>query len=276
LDQDGRYSEFDEATWENLRQELARDLDANPDAEVLRSATADRLYWLREEIKQSKSPIPLYDRLIAAEPTWQNYRGRAQAHFDAKHWDLAARDELEAARLRGDRYWRDCIPSPPDDLGNIGYRLVYAAGRPREQYELALRWAEAKSRAGVVDPPAPGQAGPGHIRQIISLAQFRLGRYSDALATLRQIDVPRVSAAAGMLMSPWNLLRIRSPSFAIVPPPPIDLVIRAMCHHRLGQTRAAEMDLHAASHVFEKEGIHDVQRPLLREAELLIEGKGKP
>jgi hypothetical protein len=101
LDQGGRYSEIDEATWENLRQELARDLDANPDASVLRAATTDRLYWLREEIKQSKSSLPLYDRLIAAEPTWQNYSGRAKAHFDAEHWDLAARDELEAARLRG-------------------------------------------------------------------------------------------------------------------------------------------------------------------------------
>jgi hypothetical protein len=50
-----------------------------------------------------------------------------------------------------------------------------------------------------------------------------------------------------------------------------------MCHYRLGQTKEAEMDLHAASHVFEKEGFSDAQQPpLLQEAELLIEGKTKP
>jgi hypothetical protein len=113
LDQGGRYSEIDEATWENQRQELARDLDANPDASVLRPAAADRLYWLREEIKQSKSPLPLYDRLVAAEPTWQNYSGRAKAHFDAEHWDLAARDELEAARLGGTGIGATAIHTPP-------------------------------------------------------------------------------------------------------------------------------------------------------------------
>jgi hypothetical protein len=273
LDQDGRYSAIDEATWENQRQELAHDLDANPDASILRSAVSDRLYWLREEIKQSKSPLPLYNRLIAAEPTWLNYRGRARALYDAEHWDLAARDELEAARLRGDRYWRDGNRYADD--WRIGNRLVYAPGRPREQYELALRWAEAKSRAGVIDPGLPGQAGQEPSRQIISLAQFRLGRYSDALATLRQIDVPRVSAAAGMLMSPWNLLTIRNHAFAIAVPPPVDLIVRAMCHYRLGQPKA-EISVHAARHVLEKDGGSDEQRALLREAELLIEGKGKP
>jgi hypothetical protein len=49
-----------------------------------------------------------------------------------------------------------------------------------------------------------------------------------------------------------------------------------MCHYRLGQTKAAEISPHAARHVLEKEGIHDEQRPLLREAELLIEGKAEP
>jgi serine/threonine protein kinase/WD40 repeat protein len=281
LDERGRFSKFDEATWENLRQELSHDLDANPDASILRSAVSDRLYWLREEIKQSKSPIPLCDRLIEAEPTWLNYSGRAKAHFDAEHWDLAVRDQLDAARLRGDRYWRyDNSFTDPFTYLVPGTRLVQSPGLPREQYELALRWAEARNRAGAADSTLLGdrhgdRTRPGQMasRQVISLAQFRLGRYSDALATLRQSDVPKVSAAAGMLMSPWNLLTIQNDSFIVAP---IDLAVRAMCHHHLGQPKAAEICLRMTRELLGNEGGSVEQRALLREAELLIEGNAKP
>ena len=95
--------------------------------------------------------------------------------------------------------------APIADLG----RLAIVSFKPlvvREQYELALRWTEAKSRAGVIDPSLLGQAAHESSRQIISLAQFRLGRYSDALATLRQNDAPKLSHVAGALMSPWTSL----------------------------------------------------------------------
>ncbi len=291
LDQDGRYSEFDEATWENQRQELAHDLDANPDASVLRSAVSDRLYWLREEIKQSKYPLPLYDRLIAAEPTWQNYSGRAKVHIDLEHWDLAARDELEAGRLAGIRYWLQGAGGP-FTTWKIGDRLVYAPGRSREQYELALRWAEARSRAGVTGTPLGGEMAS---RPIISLAQFRLGRYADALATLRQNDVPKLSHVVGALMSPWNLLTFIERKKAGWPNPPgralsaedwqtlglftfypMDLVMRAMCLHQLGQPKEAETCLNMTRELLGKEGGAVEQRALLREAELWIEGKAKP
>jgi hypothetical protein len=287
LDQGGRYSAIDEATWENLRQELARDLDANPDAEVLRSAVSDRLYWLREEIKQSKSPLPLYDRLIAAEPTWQNYSGRAKVHFDLEHWDLAARDELEAGRLAGNRYWLQS-GGGPFTTWRIGNRLVQALGRPREQYELALRWAQAKSRAGVAVSHLGGEMAS---REIIGLAQFRLGRYSDALATLRQSDAPKLSHVAGALMSPWNLLTFIEQKNVMHPPvalsaeywqittqftfDPMDLAVRAMCHHQLGQPKEAETCLRMSRDLVGKGGAVE-QQALLREAELLIEGKAKP
>ncbi len=287
LDQGGRYSAIDEATWENLRQELARDLEANPEASALRPAAAGRLYWLREEIKQSKSPLLLYDRLVAAEPTWRNYSGRAQAQFNAEHWDLAARDELEAARLRGDRYWRDGDPftHPDRDLWTIGNHLVEVPGRPREQYELALRWAEAKSRAGVINPKRPGPADQEPSRQLISLAQYRLGRYSDALAGLRQSDVAKLSQVACALMSPWNLLTFTEqrkenplpfPSNKTSLERAIGLAVRAMCHHQLGQPKEAETCLRMSRELMGKEGGSDEEQALMREAEFLIEGKGRP
>ena len=85
LDEGGRFSKFDEATWEKSRLELARLLDANPNAQSLRSAVTDRLYWLRQEIKdlpdKDSPPSPLLlDRLIAADRSWSNFRRRAAAH----------------------------------------------------------------------------------------------------------------------------------------------------------------------------------------------------
>jgi hypothetical protein len=280
LDQGGRYSAIDEATWENVRQELARDLDANPDAEVLRSATTDRLYWLRQEIEGTSAPLPLLDRLVAAEPTWTNYDRRAQVHIGLEQWYQAILDELEAARLAGDRYWRY---GPAGWM--LGARIVQIPGRPHEQYELALRWAEARNRAGVSEVGGGGLLLPSSRvavssmmgrTSMIGLAQYRLGRYSDALATLQNRDVPMLSVAAGMLMSPWNLLTIRNDSFTFEP---IDLIVRAMCHHQLGQPKAAGICLRMARETWRmaKEGRSSAEEEaLLREAELLIEGKAKP
>jgi hypothetical protein len=101
------------------------------------------LYWLRQEIQGSSAPLALLDRLVAAEPTWPNYAQRAAAHEKEQHWDLAMRDELEAARLAGDRFWLggsqikgDAVTNKGDELA---FRVVQRPDRPREQYELVLR-----------------------------------------------------------------------------------------------------------------------------------------
>jgi hypothetical protein len=128
---------------------------------------------------------------------------------------------------------------------------------------------------------------------MIGLVQFRLGRYADALASLWQRDVPKLSHAAGMLMSPWNLLTIieespieKSPmwrGFDFMPWTitqfafePMDLAVRAMCHHHLGQPKEAGACLWHVRELLGKEGGSVEQRVLLREAETLIQGKGRP
>ena len=134
---------------------------------------------------------------------------------------------------------------------------------------------------------------------MIGLVQFRLGRYADSLATLRQSDVPKVSHATGTLMSPWNLLTIieyKSPP-GLGPrgmPPggtpewhawqtitnftfePMDLAVRAMCYHHLKQPKEAAAYLRHTRELLGNEKGSDEQRALLREAETLIEGKAKP
>lgn len=222
--------------------------------------------------------MPLLDRLVAAEPTWRNYDQRARVHIGLRQGYEAIRDELEAARLLGDWYWFERYS--PDGWTFGASIIVQTPGRPREEYELALRWVEANKRAGVSDDPT---------RPLIpSLAQFRLGRYADALATLRQSDVPKLSRAAGMLMSSWNLLTIigYNESKPRIPRKwqrttqldldPMDLAVRAMCHHHLGQPNEAAVYLRQTRDLLGKEGGTVEQRALLREAETLIEGKARP
>ncbi len=288
LDENGRFSKFDEPTWETERVELARLLDANPKAQSLRSAVIDPMYWLRQEIKDKDDPsaLPLVDRLVAAEPTWQHYSQRAAIHAKLEHWDLAIQDELEAARLAGERYW---VKGSSFADWQVGARSVQVPGRPREQYERALRWVEARTRAGVDDEQRSflGEYLPRRTT-IAGLALFRLGRYAEALAALQKSDVPMYSGAAGMLMSRWNLLTV-VPFFRDNFRPedimlkefsfdPVDLLVRAMCHHRLGRPKEANACLNQARGILPKnaEAINLDQRPFLSEAESLIEGKPRP
>ena len=75
-------------------------------------------------------------------------------------------------------------------------------------YELAQSWTEARIRAGVSGYSSIQSNGwfNGPSPKLTSgLIQFRLGRYADALATLRSNDIPKLSQTAGMFMSPWSL-----------------------------------------------------------------------
>ena len=290
LDEAGRFSKLDEAAWEKARLELAHLLGANPNAQSLRAAVSDPLYWLRQEIEDSKSRspsdslLPLITRLIAAEPTWPNYSQRAEAHVEQKHWDLAIQDNLEAARLTGERYW---LGSTSSDW-QVGARSVQAPGHSKEQYERALRWVEARTLAGVVDLPVYLDQYRPRRTVIASLALFRLGRYAEALAALQKSDVSMYSGAAGMLMSRWNLLtvvpffpdnsRIEHIMLKEFSFDPVDLLVRAMCHHHLGHPKEAKARLNEARDILPKnaEAIDADQRAFLREAESLIEGKPRP
>ncbi len=287
LDENGRFSKFGEATWEKARLDLAQLLDADPNAQSLRAAVTDNLYWLRQEIKYSPAPLPLLDRLIALEPTWPNYRERAAAHAKLEHWDLAMRDELEAAQLTGERYWRE--GSPFSDW-MLGARMVQTPGRPREQYELALRWGEARIRAGIDlggqrgGVVLTGKPNQPFVRRTFSpaLVQFRLNRYAEALALIRKGDVPKLAQATGMLMSPWNVWTnfdqpneafdlTLHPLFAV---DPIELCVRAMCHHHLEQPKEAQACLRQVHELEAASGPEG--EAFVREAEALIEGKPRP
>jgi hypothetical protein len=281
LDRSGRFTKFDETTWERMRLELAHLLDANPNAQSLRTAVSDPMYWLRQEIKDSSAPLALLGRLVAAEPTWPNYAQRAAVEEKERHWDLAIRDELEAARLAGERYW---LGGSQINGYDLAFRAVQAPDRPREQYERARHWAEARTRAGV-SYEQENLDGDRRRYLLAGLLLFRLGRYAEALAALRTIDRRFLVDAASMLMSPWSIARLvcYSPSphgFELDirknVPDPVDLLVRAMCHHHLGHPKEARACLQQARGILAKNGNDAEPARFLHEAESLIEGEPRP
>ncbi len=307
LDEGGQYSKLDEAGWEVLRQDLALHLESDANAQILRSAATDRLYWLREEIRVAKKDkqLPLCDRLVVAEPTWVNFGQRAKAHADLQHWDLAIRDELEAARLAGERYWAH--GSLFDDL-MLADHIVHMKSHPRDHYELALQWLTARHLAGVGESKLTPVSSPARSRStyLTGLAQYRLGLFSDALATLGTHDIPLIADACAILMSPWNQLIFTGNPFDadyISPnafegmfrnlPPGLtpeqekillhyhyfninNLAIRAMCQHQLHHFYEAKSYLRIARDMLGSGKRDADEYDLLREAEILIEGKVRP
>jgi hypothetical protein len=208
------------------------------------------------------------------------------AHAKLEHWDLAIQDDFEAARLAGERYW---LGGTPFSDWQVGARSVQAPDHPQEQYERALRWVEARTRAGIEDKAALDLLTYLPRRAVISgLALFRLRCYAEALATLRKSDVPMLSEAAGMLMSPWNLLTMMTYTYPDSFEPeirirrnyfdPVDLLVRAMCHHRMGNPKEANACLNQARGILPKDekAIDAAHRAFLREAESLIERKPRP
>jgi WD40 repeat protein len=211
LDGESRFSPYDEKEWQKAREKLSQQLPDNNEAQSLRPAAMDRLYWLRCEIENSNDAtarLSLLDRLVASEPIWRNYAWRAGAHVALGHWDPAIQDDLDAARLAGQRYWHGAYPGLP---WQVAAHSVQFPGQPREQYQRALEWVEARTQAKVSDEPSNSIQ---HVIEykprrttIAGLALFRLGRYADALTTLHRSDAPMVAEAAGMLMSPWNAMK---------------------------------------------------------------------
>jgi Tfp pilus assembly protein PilF len=109
----------------------------------------------------------------------------------------------------------------------------------------ALRQAEVAVRL------APGNAP---ILNTLGVAQYRVGRYADALATLTKSEKLNATQEG---------------------PHPADLAFLTMVRHRLGQKDEAKATLDRLRKVLKQEGW--VENPeavgFLREAEELIEGK---
>jgi Flp pilus assembly protein TadD len=217
----------------------------SPDGKRLASALSEEPEKVWVKVWEA-SPVP------AAVWGQRELVSRVHALFE----ELGSREEVLA------RLFKDTTLSEPDrdfalqvaqthsedpqQLNAAAWKVVKAAGLAREAYALALRQAEAAARL------APGD---GTILNTLGVAQYRMGRHADAVATLTQSDK-------------FNAARFKSSI-------PADLAFLAMAQHQLGRKEQAQATLARL-----REAMKQLQRAndpesqgFLREAEGLIEGR---
>jgi tetratricopeptide (TPR) repeat protein len=272
LDQGGEYLPWDERKWELNRQALARTLSGISSDVWLSPVACDTLFWLREEIAASGNDfgtippksLPLLDRLVASEPTWENYTTRANCRNSAGQYYLAIQDALEANRLAG------VLIDPFSSQWN--WYTGLQSGLNREHYELALRWEEAWRAAGNLNR-----------RLEFPLVLYRLGRYAESLDVLREEeekDFPVQIGRTLLTTTTAPLHRLVASAFPKNQAPTLRVntftALRAMCHDKLGQPDLALLFLGVANQQRredEKRGEGQRIIPLYREAVELITGK---
>jgi len=281
LDPGGTTLPLDEAKWDERRRQLARRLDGHAAPFPIGQPASDRWYWLRRQADRAgteEEKIKYLDRLIAMEPTWQNYQLRAHAYDWRNHYRESAMDILEAGKRAGRGYWHHL--SRQIDLLD---RLDRPTGTP-EDYQVGLRLAEPISAADPEDR---------EYRIRLAIALYRVSRYAEALSLLEgwQRDRERTTASKVgqfFLLGPYAALLESQP---VVMGTMQARAFRAMTYHSLGQVeqaRAALADFRALGnerggpqfngdsrgleHWYESTRYRD----RLREAEALIEGRPQP
>jgi tetratricopeptide (TPR) repeat protein len=227
----GLFEPDDEATWERNRRELAKRAQPAGEFPFPGPFASDPLFWLRRAYKEAEKvedKLPLVERLVAAEPSWQNYLHRAYVYAQTGRGPDAIRDDLRAREMaRGD------FEVDPDERGMGAERAVPAVlakpDWPKEEYELALRWLDAAD---------PGAAS------LRALALYRLGRPADALRALASLGLPRPTDAATGLTSPWAAMAVayahaEAAGGGRQGDTTLPLVVEALCHQKLGRPEAA-------------------------------------
>jgi hypothetical protein len=134
-------------------------------------------------------------------------------------------------------------------LNEAAWKVVAAPGAGKADYARALRQAEAAAGLG------PGQA---NILNTLGIAQYRVGRYAEALATLARAEEIEAKLAP--------FVRNSQPS---------DLAFMAMAEHRLGKKVEARATLGRLREVVKQPtwAANAEAQGFLREAQALIEGK---
>jgi WD40 repeat protein len=153
--------------------------------------------------------------------------------------DVTISEPVRQRALALTRDWPEDVDAGA--LCRASWRVVRQPNPDPAQYEKALRQAETACRA---DPDN------GTFLNTLGVAQYRAGRYQDALATLRRAD--RLNKGI-----------------------PEDLAFLAMTQHRLGRKEEAQANLARLREVMKdrRRSQDEEAQAFLREAEALVEGK---
>jgi hypothetical protein len=155
------------------------------------------------------------------------------------HADEKFRAELMA---RAERYVQ-----VPEDLNDASWKIVREPNAKPEDYQRALLQAEAACSL---------QAGAGYFLTTLGVAQYRLGKYAEALRTLAQSDKLNGQGFDTSLS--------------------IDLAFLAMTEYRLDHKDKAQHYLNRLREARKQERWYRNNEPaaFLREAETLLQGGG--
>jgi WD40 repeat protein len=131
----------------------------------------------------------------------------------------------------------------PAALNEAAWQVVRTTGLTKEEYTLALRRAECAVKTA---------AGDGMYLSTLGVAQYRMGRYADALATLAESEK-------------LNTMPLVQPA---------DIAFQAMAHHRLAHKAQGDATLARLRETMKHpRWVDDFEaQSFLREAETLIRG----
>jgi WD40 repeat protein len=151
-------------------------------------------------------------------------------------------DDVRELALRWAQQRRD----DPEHLNDASWAIVCTADAPPEHYRQALHAAEAACRL---------EPGESTYLTTLGVAQYRVGRYRDALTTLTQAEPLNAERYGGSI--------------------PADLAFRAMAHWQLRHKEEMATNLGRLRQVMKgSRWANDPKsRAFLQEAEALIEGK---
>jgi serine/threonine protein kinase len=276
LNDQGDFVKWDEDTWQTKRQELAATASPVGAFPFPGRVAQDRLYWLRQEhLKRFYSDdreravlLPLLDRLVAEEPTWQHFLRRAELLRRLEDFSPAVRDYLEAGRQAGPGFWK----RQEYDVNSFVTDIAKRSDHRPEAYEAAM------TLAGKVPSESRSDVDNG-------LLLYRVGRYSEALEVLSREKFGTFCAvgSAFSLTTPLLLpLLIQQMQGEIA-----NNAVAAMCLFRMGRSVEAKDQLSLARQAADQDKLKraagganpdDFEKNspwsyYLHAAEALIEGK---
>jgi len=282
LDNNDQVRKLDEAAWQDRRQRLEELTKSSPVSNCIVSAAKDHLYWLREEAKECESAeqwqaaIGHLDRVIAAEPRWQDYDRRGRAYARLGQYEKAAQNHLEARKRggvdRGDdlSHWvnRSQQLLAAGDIKEFRRLSAYLIGRFGKTADSTIARVVVNTCILVPDAvpdwqhvvrlaeQAYAETKDDSCLQLVVGSLYRAGQFEQALERLKSAKSEN-----------YRTLDYRD-------------LFRAMAHARLGHAEEARKWLDKSKPFIDyMENVTPIQHrwalPLVREAEALIKGGAK-
>jgi dipeptidyl aminopeptidase/acylaminoacyl peptidase len=202
------------------------------DAVRQQALTQVELFW-RNQVRQQAEKVVV---LLFRKPL---FRSEVVAHVRA---DPVLSEPVRQEALALAERWVEY----PEILNRLSRAVAYRTGAERSAYVLALERAELACRL------MPFQ-GPYHTT--LGMAQYRLGKYQEALTTLTRADELNQAAQGGHA--------------------PVDLAFLAMASYQMREKDRAQASLNRLRETMQKPNSagDEEARGLLKEAEALLDGR---